>query len=294
MSRERLSQRDGFAELSPEVGQLDLGAVEEAMEDDPDQTLALLGEMASATDVALRHQALRLARRLVIDLDRGGEDPRRGVRRLDAAPWTDPRDDLDLDRSLDQLIEWAGQPGDPTELTARRWETGQAEVCLLIDRSGSMTGRRLATAAVVAAGVLRRWPNACSVVAISDRAVVMRSQTEAGPVESVLDRILGLKGRGTTDLALGMRTALRQLEGANARRRLFLLSDCRWTAGVDPTALFDTLDVGILAPADDATDAIEMAARTNANVALIGSLSDAPAAFAQLDAMSSSSTMRPR
>ena len=48
-SRRQLSKNEGFEDMSPEVGELDIQAVESALTDDADQTLGTLAEMASAT-----------------------------------------------------------------------------------------------------------------------------------------------------------------------------------------------------------------------------------------------------
>ena len=54
--------------MSPEVGELDETAVEEGLEEDPDAMLALLADLAGATDQKLRDLAKRLAGRLFLDV----------------------------------------------------------------------------------------------------------------------------------------------------------------------------------------------------------------------------------
>ncbi|MEP4652780.1 MAG: hypothetical protein ABJ314_21580, partial [Ilumatobacter sp.] len=58
--------------MSPEVGELDEAAVEEAMGDDPDEMLAMLADLTGATDPVLRELARRLAGRLFLDVARRG------------------------------------------------------------------------------------------------------------------------------------------------------------------------------------------------------------------------------
>jgi hypothetical protein len=63
-SRRALEQQPHFDEISPEVGELDEDALSRALDEDPDDTLALLAELTGATDPELRELARRLAGRL--------------------------------------------------------------------------------------------------------------------------------------------------------------------------------------------------------------------------------------
>ncbi|MEQ1700704.1 MAG: hypothetical protein ABMA25_11370, partial [Ilumatobacteraceae bacterium] len=71
-SRRELSRNPRFEQVSPEVGELDESAVEDAMRDDPDEMLAMLADLVGATDRKLRELAKRLAGRLFIDIARRG------------------------------------------------------------------------------------------------------------------------------------------------------------------------------------------------------------------------------
>ena len=64
--------REHFAEISPELGELDESAFDELMAEDPDEALALLADMNGATDERLRALARRLAGRIMVDLARNG------------------------------------------------------------------------------------------------------------------------------------------------------------------------------------------------------------------------------
>ncbi|MGE0000141.1 MAG: hypothetical protein AB7U39_24745, partial [Ilumatobacteraceae bacterium] len=56
-SRRELSRQPNFEQVSPEVGELDEAALDQAMQDDPDQAMALLADLTSATDPKLRELA---------------------------------------------------------------------------------------------------------------------------------------------------------------------------------------------------------------------------------------------
>ena len=69
-------------------------------------------------------------------------------------------------------------------------------VCLLVDRSGSMGGARLAAAAVAAACVAWRAPDDHSVVAFGERPLVVQHQAGRRSAAVVADDLLALRGFG--------------------------------------------------------------------------------------------------
>ena len=145
-----------------------------------------------------------------------------------------------------------------------------------------MSGERLAIAAVAAAACSWRAPADWSVLAFSDRQLALKSQDDRRPPAAVVNDLLRLRGRGTTDLDGALRSSARQLERSRAKRRVtILLSDCRATAGVDPQAAARRLDeLWVIAPEDDADDAAEFARRAGARFATVGGAFDIPAALA--------------
>ncbi|GAC1592553.1 MAG: hypothetical protein NVS3B21_12370 [Acidimicrobiales bacterium] len=273
--------------MSPETGQLDAEALADLMAADPDGAMALLADAANATDARLRLLARNAAARIVIDLVvAGGAVSQRGKPRLRTRRLPDTGGDVDLEASLDALVQARASanpvPGD--ELRGHVWERPGVALCLLVDRSGSMGGARLATASVAAAAVTLRAPADFSVVAFADDAVVVKSQHAEVPLTVVVEHLLALRGHGTTDLALGLRAARLQLERSGAARRLvILLSDCRATAGADPLAEARLLgELAVVAPADDDADARGFAAALGARLAVVDGPSAIPAAFALL------------
>jgi Mg-chelatase subunit ChlD len=278
------ARHGGLEQVSPEVGVLDEEAFEDQLAEDPDEALALLADLAAATDPALALLARRLAGRIAIRLaGRAGGGRRSLGGRLRTRPWRDPSADLDLDASLDTLVQLrSGQGASLEDLSARTWVPPSLALCLLVDRSGSMGGERLATAALAAAAVSQRAPTDHSVAVFADEVVVLRSQGETRPVDAVVSGLLSLKGRGTTDLAAALGAATEQLDRSRASRRVtVLLSDCRATAGGEPLPAAAALEeLVVLAPADDATDAQALAAAVGARCVPVAGPSSLPEALA--------------
>jgi Mg-chelatase subunit ChlD len=129
-----------------------------------------------------------------------------------------------------------------------------------------------------------RVPEDHSLVAFSERAMVLASQGRHRAADALVADVLRLRGHGPTDLALALRAARAQLERSRARRKLtILLSDCRHTTGQDPLADAGALDeLAIVAPADDSADAEHLARAVGARWVPVSGPSAIPVAFAQL------------
>src|SRR6185436_13446244 len=110
---------EDFTAVSPEVGTLDLDAFEALMREDADAALALLHDLARATDPVLRARARRLAARLTIGLARSGTPRRAGVRRLAAIPGGRQEGDLDLERTVDRMA--GRRRPEESDLVVRTW-----------------------------------------------------------------------------------------------------------------------------------------------------------------------------
>ncbi len=285
-SRRELARHEHFDDVSPTVGQLDESALEDLLGASPDEALALLADLTGATDPLLRELARRLAGRLVVDVARQGTPRRRGVGKLRLGPLDETGGDLDLDASLDALAV-AGATGrapDLDEVRIRAWARPGTALCLLVDRSGSMGGERLATAAVAAAAVAWRAPEDYSVLAFGRDVVGVKSQGVFRPAELVVQDLLTLRGFGTTDLATALRAAGEQLARSRAERRVaVLLSDCRATVPGEVVAAARALDeLVIVAPAGDAEEAEALARDAGGRVEEIGGPSQVPEVLALL------------
>lgn len=271
-SRRDLSRNPRFEQVSPEVGELDEDAVDESMRDDPDETLALMADLVGATDQKLRELAKRLAGRLFLDVARRGPVRPRGVGLLRDVPYTPDGGDLDVDASMEAILEGRAGGIDASRLRLRGWVKPGTALCLLVDRSGSMGGKPLATAAVAAAAVASRSPQDYSVLAFGKDVVVAKGQTTPKPSDLVVNDVLSLRGFGTTDLAGALRIAADQLARSRAGRKVtVVLSDCRATVDGDPVEAAAALDeVVVIAPESDDEEARAFAARVGARLTTVG------------------------
>jgi Mg-chelatase subunit ChlD len=271
-SRSSLARNPRFAELSPEVGELDRSALQRALDEDPDDALTLLVAMSTATDERLRAQVRALAPRLVLDRVRAGAVRRRGIGRPRAVP-AHLGGELDLDASLEAVAAARGEGRHPAldELTARDWGRPELALCLVVDRSGSMSGERLATAAVTAAACLLRAPREHAVVAFARRADVVLAMGGTRAPEDVVTDVLALRGHGMTSVSTALTEAAAQLARSRAARKVtLLLSDCRSTDEVDAVpaarALGEHAELLLLAPREDSDAARQLAHDSGARV----------------------------
>ncbi len=253
------------------------------MLDDPDETLALLADLAAATDQRLRDLARRLAARLFLDLARRGPSARRGVGKIVAQPYRPDGGDLDFDASFDVIAEATAARAavDFERLRVRSWSTPDTALCLLVDRSGSMGGQPLATAAITAAAVALRDPASYSVLAFGKDVVAVKSQTTDKASELVVTDVLSLRGHGTTDLAGALRAAGDQLRRSEAARKItILLSDCRATVEGDVRSAADALsELVIIAPEQDCEEALRLALECGARLTTVAGPSRAAEAL---------------
>jgi Mg-chelatase subunit ChlD len=282
--RHELARHPRFAEISPEVGVLDEEAMNRALAGDP-TAFELLALMTTATDERLRAAAIRLSAQIVLDRARAGRPAMGGVSRL--RPARGALDgDLDIDASIDGVsaARAEARPVGHDDLTTMHWGRPRTAFAVVVDRSGSMSGARLAAAATVAVACALRAPQEHAVLSFAATVEVIRPLASDTAPAAVAERLLGLRGHGVTRLADALKAARDQLAPARARRRIvILLSDCRSTDEDDTLQTARSLpELIILAPADDHEQAAQLAGLSGARWAPLAHPLDAAAALDQL------------
>ncbi len=252
------------------------------MRDDPDEMLALLADLVGATDPGLRDLAQRIAGSIFVDVARRGPQRQPGIGKMQTLPYRPDGGDLDFDASLDAIIEGRYQI-DADRLRVRGWVRPATAICLLVDRSGSMGGKPLATAALAAAAVASLAPTDYSVLAFGQDVVVAKSQQSPKAGEALVNDVLSLRGHGTTDLARALTAAGVQLARSRAGRKVVvLLSDCRATVEGDAIAAAAGLDeLVVVAPQSDCDEAQAFAASVGARCLTIGGPSEVATAMSR-------------
>jgi Mg-chelatase subunit ChlD len=141
------------------------------------------------------------------------------------------------------------------------WARPRTAFAVVVDRSGSMNGPRLAAAATVAATCALRAPEGHAVLSFAATVDVICPLVADVAPAAVAERLLRLRGHGVTRLADALRAAREQLAQARARRRaVILLSDCRSTEDDGTVEVARSLpELIILAPAGDHEQAAHLA-----------------------------------
>jgi Mg-chelatase subunit ChlD len=277
VGRHELSRHARFAEISPEVGALDEEAMNQALADDP-AAFELLAAMTNATDERLRAAAIRLGSSIVLERARAGRVTMRGISRL--RPVRGAVDgDLDIDASVEGISAARSQarPVALGDLTTLHWARAHTAFAVVVDRSGSMNGARLAAAATVAAACALRAPQEHAVLSFAASVDLIRPLASDIVPGVVAERLLRLRGHGVTRLSDALKAAGEQLAPARARRRVvILLSDCRATDDDDTLQTARALpELIILAPADDHEQAAQLAGLAGARWAALADPLDA-------------------
>jgi len=256
------------------------------MEEQPDEALALLAEMTRATDAGLRELARSLASRLFLDLARQEPADAPGIGKVVSMPYRPDRGDLDIDGSLDALIQANAEHRavDADDLVVRAWAKPATAWCLVVDRSGSMHGAPLATAALSAAAVSARAEGEYAVLSFAREVVAPKAMWEVRSVDDVIERVLALRGHGTTDVAGALLAANEQLRASSAPRQVaILLSDCRSTEPGDAIGAARTIDeLVVIAPEGDSDDAAELAEAVGARWTTVDGPASIVAAIARV------------
>jgi Mg-chelatase subunit ChlD len=197
-------------------------------------TLVGVSEAAVAPDPDTLRRAREIAARLAVSRPRADRTARRGAGEVASVAYRGGSDDIDLDRTLEQLTEHP-VPEDE-DIIVRERVTTTRSVVLLVDLSGSMRGERARTAAAAVGALAAELSrDNLGVIAFWSDAVVLSRLGQHVPPERLVESMLRIPARGLTNLAFPLQVARRELARVPARdARALLLSDCVHNAGPDP------------------------------------------------------------
>jgi Mg-chelatase subunit ChlD len=196
---------------------------------------------AAAMDAETLRRAREIAARLAVPRPRRDLTAGRGIGELASVPYLGGSDDIDLDRTVEQLAEHP-VPEEEDIVVRERVRTRRC-VMLLADVSGSMRGERVRTAAATVGALAAELDrDDLGVIAFWSDAAVLARPGQRVPAAAVLESMLRLPARGLTNIAFPLTVARRELARVPARdARVVLLSDCVHNAGPDPRVLASRL-----------------------------------------------------
>jgi Mg-chelatase subunit ChlD len=230
---------------------------------------------------ALR-RARKIAARLAVPRPRRDVTARRGLGELASLRYRGGSDDIDLDRTVAQLVEHPLP--DEDDIIVRERARTRRSVLLLVDVSGSMRGERVRTAAATVGALAAELSrDDLAVIAFWSDAAVLSRLGQRVPPQALLDTMLRIPAKGLTNIAWPLQVAARELARVPARdARAVLLSDCVHNAGPDPrpfAARLPRLDVLLDTSGEqDAELARELARLGHGRLRRIGGYTDvAPA-----------------
>jgi Mg-chelatase subunit ChlD len=187
-----------------------------------------------APDPETLRRAREIAARLAVPRPRRDLTARRGLGEVTSVPYRGGSDDIDLDRTVEQLAEHP-VPEDEDIIVRERVRTRRS-VILLVDVSGSMRGERVRTAAATVGALAAELArDDLAVIAFWSDAAVLEHLGQRLAPQRIVESMLRIPARGLTNLAFPLQVARRELARVPARdARVLLLSDCVHNAGPDP------------------------------------------------------------
>lgn len=203
-------------------------------------------ERGAADPLADFEEVIRRALGLVLRI-RGSPLPEAasdGGSALHSRRWREGRQgELDVLRTLERYAERAGSlRGHDIRLFTRTPEV--RNYLILVDHSGSMVGRKLTLAAVVA-GVLAELSVAgranYGVLAFDEELTLVKDLAVEEDVAAVIERILHLPEGRATDLSRALRGAAEMADHRTEATDVILISDCMPTKGRTSFGALDEL-----------------------------------------------------
>lgn len=180
-------------------------------------------------------QATRMASRIVLRKVRGVRIEDAALGRPAPVRYNYGSDDLDLDRTVAELI--ANPVPMPSDIWVRDRVPRRRGVVLLLDVSGSMRGEQLvrAATATAAAAVALHEHDELAVIAFAHEPVLISSAQDRSSPNRLVEAVLSLRPHGKTDIGAALELGLTQLNAMRSPARLgLMLTDGVHNCGADP------------------------------------------------------------
>ena len=229
--------------------------------------LDLYGYISHQLDPELREVAKRYASRLIVQM--ASQIANLGVRsgRLHPAPGALDQDEIEIDATLERIIDHRDRPLEENLVVlARRPE--QRACVVMLDHSHSMTGVKIAMAALTAAVIALHFKRDYGIVTFNTQARVLKGISANKSPTQIASEILSLQAYGYTNIRQALELGLDEIKRYD-RKIGILITDGDWTYGGDPLQTarrFDELHViGTEDPivCDDAVDEFAYYRRAN-------------------------------
>jgi Mg-chelatase subunit ChlD len=236
-------------------------------------------------DPVLRERVRQVAEQLAIRR-RGHHRTAPGSGPARSVPWRDNGDDVDIERTVENLIGRRSVATD--DIVVRVPHHRHRSVALLVDASGSMKGEKaLLAAAAVGALTAELREDELTVVAFWKDAAVLTSRSRQASAAAVLEDLVALPVEGLTNVHVGLHVAALELARSSAPERMaILLSDAVHNAGPDPRTEVSKLPrLHVLLQVDGEHDealGVDLARLGGGRLAAVRSASDVAAALNRL------------
>jgi len=147
------------------------------------------------------------------------------------------KDEIDLESTFEQII--GKRDYQPEDIIVETREKKRVSCALMVDTSLSMTGEKLALAAVGAAVLAIKLKNdSYSLVTFESKATLLKGMNEMKDVESVIGDLLETPATGYTNTEDGLRIGLQELDKARTRDRFgVIITDGNCSSGYDPESV---------------------------------------------------------
>ncbi|MFQ5595070.1 MAG: AAA family ATPase [Anaerolineae bacterium] len=206
--------------------------------------LDLYGYISRDLDPELQEIARRYASRLIVQMASkiAGLGVKSGRLRQMQAGFES--DEIEVDATLERMIDYPTKPLEENLVVLARPPEQKACVVML-DHSNSMTGTKIAMAALTAAVIALHFRQNYGVVAFSTRAWTLKRLSMRKSPTQIAGEILSLQAHGYTNIRAALEMGIGEIRNADKKIGI-LITDGDWTYGGDPfqaARLFDSLHV---------------------------------------------------